>query len=271
MEQSDGDAFEDLASDEVRPLLRSADQMRQAGLSEGEPDIHPDYNGLRGEGVAWDQEMNPNQDQVGHEDRELGLQQGRGDRVRMMRTEELASVDNEPPYQRMGPAAPDRDEVRNQMRDPRVSEEGPISSLFGSRTRTSSSRVDAGPCGRGDGLEQRSSVQLNGKLNPTDQTGHSGGREAASVLERPGTAEQANPSLEQLAHQLLLQNATLHQELIEARLSSGSCSNVSVDGRSEGRGSRRSGAGMQRKGKGIGSDLGPSVSQSAPPRIFTPP
>ena len=72
-------------------------------------------------------------------------------------------------------------------------------------------------------------------------------------------------------NQLLQQNAMLHQELTEARLSSGSCSNVSLDGRSEGCGSRRSGSGLQRRGKGIGSDLVPAPSQQPNPRVFTPP
>ena len=89
--------------------------------------------------------------------------------------------------------------------------------------------------------------------------------------DRQGAGERAESSLELLVHQLLQQNAALHQELLEARLSSGSCSNVSIDGRSEGRGSRRAGVGMQRKGKGIGSDLAPIPDNRSEPRVFTPP
>ena len=65
-----------------------------------------------------------------------------------------------------------------------------------------------------------------------------------------------NPSLEVLISQLLRQNAALHQELVAARGSSGSGSNVSQDCRAEGRQDGSSKIGVQRKGKGIGSESG---------------
>ena len=46
--------------------MRSADRLRPADLTEGGPDIHPDYGVFRDEDATWDHEDdNPNRDQIG--------------------------------------------------------------------------------------------------------------------------------------------------------------------------------------------------------------
>ena len=47
MEQSEEEVFEDFASDEVGPSVRSGDRLEPPDFAEGEPESHPDYRGLR--------------------------------------------------------------------------------------------------------------------------------------------------------------------------------------------------------------------------------
>ena len=66
---------------------------------------------------------------------------------------------------------------------------------------------------------------------------------------------QSGWDMELLIHQLLQQNSALQRELSEVRLGSASGSNVSGEGRTEGRGSRRSsgsGSEANKRGKGQG-------------------
>ena len=87
------------------------------------------------------------------------------------------------------------------------------------------------------------------------------------------SAGSRDVTMETLITQLLRQNAALQQELREVRLSSGSGSNVSHEGRSEGRGTGRSVAQPSRvhqKGKGFGIDEEASVARGSE-RVFIPP
>ena len=78
-----------------------------------------------------------------------------------------------------------------------------------------------------------------------------------------------------MVQQLLQQNAILQQELLDARLSSGSGSNVSHEARLEGRGLGRatvgSGSGVHRKGKGVGAENFSEGIGTQSGRVFVPP
>ena len=235
MEQSDGETFEDFASDEVRPSVRSADRLRPADLTEGEPDIHPDYGVFRDEDATWDHEDdNPNRDQIGDNDQVLDHPARRDDSGRAQRAGNAWSGESEPPYQRMSMFAPNQDEIGSRERIDGTRDEPNLAQASEPAGRAESMMTGTRNLGDGDGQRHRPVLNSNMTESEARQprgTNSGGGATGSSV---PG--ERGEISLELLVNQLLQQNAMLHQELTEARLSSGSCSNVSLDGRSEGRG-----------------------------------
>ena len=136
MEQSDGEVFEDFVSDEVRPSLRSGEMLRLPDLNEGEPDRHPDYGSLRDDGADWRPEVeNPNQGLAGDEEPVRDFRRPTSGRALAQRTADTMSVDNEPPYQRLGHPFAGHDETVERIRQEGAVGDGPPLRTFTTEVR----------------------------------------------------------------------------------------------------------------------------------------
>ena len=278
MEGSDGEeTYQDVASDEiVRPSGAAGAGNSVPEALEGEPD----YGLSRDEASmfqAAELSMNPNlgmdeDENIGRMSRAFHL--STGDMVRNQ--DEVQNHD--PPYEQMSVDGGRAGGIEPTLRD--ISE---------GTASISGKGVGSGLDERPRLLQQVSSPQrmvprgnpvsptgtlLNGELKPPLCERSQMIQGAGVNAGEPAHAGTMDQSIELLIHQLLRQNAALQQELYEARLSSGSGSNVSQEGRSEGRGAGRTVGQVSRvqgKGKGLGSDGSDSKPEVEPGRVFRPP
>ena len=246
-QETDGEQFVDMpGGEDVRPSrTRLTGDVNESPV--GEPE--PDYGRLR---LDHHQEGlldcdNPNSNHGLHPDREeLGMGANAASAASRLDQHADDEEDLHPPYSGYHMEG-------HLLRDGsgQVTGQQSLSQSPGSERRT--------VYGSGKGLErgQRNvdctvQPQLTGIEPP-----NSSRRTRAEVEETERMFGSVDPPLETLVNQLLQQNAALQQELVEARLysGSGSGSNTSGERRTEGRGSHTLGMGSGaalRKGKGIG-------------------
>ena len=278
MEHSEGDeTYMDLPSDEVRPSGGTADMFGSVEDLETEPDSHPDYRlGFdSAENRVQEDDQNPNLVRLDHDDSEA-VQQHRDELQQGGPMRPHGDVfPREPPYGgRVAENLPG-EMVGSSIRQEAGRGSGDIArsaqltgdlstSGYDFRRATREERVPHGAAG----------LLLNGGSNldgggrghqHQGGTGQDGAARVRSSVENP----DGESSLEQLVQQLLKQNSILQQELLEAKHGSGSGSNVSAEGRAEGRGSWRLGL----RGKGIGGEGGAEgqASGHSSSRLFYPP
>ena len=260
-QETDGEQFVDMpGGDDVRPIrTRLTGDVNESPVGEPEPDYGRRAEEHHREGLL--EHDNPNSSQAPHPDREeLGMGANAASAASRLEQPAGDEEDLHPPYFR-----------EHLLQDGSGQFTGlqTLSQSPGFERRT--------VYGSGKGLE-RGQRNIDGALQPQlngIDAPASSRRTRAEVEETERMFGSVDPSLETLVNQLLQQNAALQQELVEARLysGSGSGSNASGERRTEGRGSHPSGMGSAatlRKGKGIGLGSEPPRREDSEPRVFRP-
>ena len=266
MAGTEDELYQDIASDEaVRPSVTTGGGNSPSGLQEGEPEYHL-YRDEAVDVPASELLENPNLVATGGE-----LNQGQDRRGPSHSAEPYqehpATLTAEPPYEQMLGREMSEDAntgFSQDMREKPKAGVGKGARLHPEPHRRSPQAGDVSlRTGPGGGFMPQTGPVINGTSRQTGMDGTWNPNALDQGAEGVSTSQDV--ALQALVTQLLRQNAALHQELLDARMSSGSGSNVSQEGRVEGRGTGRVAsqiAGVPHKGKGIGTETG---------RTFTPP